>query len=296
MAIFTGSGTAIITPMNPDQTVNYDKLRELIDFQISSGADAIIICGTTGESSTLSEEEHTEAIRAAVSFVDHRVPVIAGTGSNSTETAIYLTSEAQKAGVDGALIVTPYYNKATQKGLIHHYTEIAKKTDLPIILYNVQSRTGLNIEPATAAELARTCDNIVGIKEASGNISQIATLMNLAQGDIDLYSGNDDQVVPILSLGGIGVISVLANIAPKFTHDMVVQYLAGNVKESCQMQLKSIPLIHALFCEVNPIPVKTAVSLLGWEAGPLRLPLTEMEPEHLELLKKAMKDFGLQLA
>lgn len=282
--------------MNPDQTVNYDKLRELIDFQISSGADAIIICGTTGESSTLSEEEHTEAIRAAVSFVDHRVPVIAGTGSNSTETAIYLTSEAQKAGVDGALIVTPYYNKATQKGLIHHYTEIAKKTDLPIILYNVQSRTGLNIEPATAAELARTCDNIVGIKEASGNISQIATLMNLAQGDIDLYSGNDDQVVPILSLGGIGVISVLANIAPKFTHDMVVQYLAGNVKESCQMQLKSIPLIHALFCEVNPIPVKTAVSLLGWEAGPLRLPLTEMEPEHLELLKKAMKDFGLQLA
>ncbi len=293
MAIFTGSGVAIVTPMHADGKVNYEKLEELINWQIEQGTDAIIICGTTGESSTLSEEEHTECVKAAVSFANKRVPVVAGTGSNSTDTAIYLTKEAEKDGADAALLVTPYYNKATQKGLIMHYTEIAKNTDLPIILYNVQSRTGVNITPDTAVTLAKTCDNIVAIKEASGNISQIADLMQKADGCIDLYSGNDDPVVPLLSLGGIGVISVLANVAPKDTHDMVMKYLEGDVAGSRALQLKALPLIHELFNEVNPIPVKAAMNLMGKNVGPLRLPLTEIEPAHAEKLAKALKDYGL---
>ena len=293
MAIFTGSGVAIVTPMHADGKVNYEKLEELINWQIEQGTDAIVICGTTGESSTLSEEEHTECVKAAVSMVNKRVPVVAGTGSNSTETAIYLTKEAEKDGADAALLVTPYYNKATQKGLIMHYTEIAKNTDLPIILYNVQSRTGVNIAPDTAVTLAKTCDNIVAIKEASGNISQIADLMQKADGCIDLYSGNDDQVVPLLSLGGIGVISVLANVAPKDTHDMVMKYLEGDVAGSRALQLKALPLIHELFNEVNPIPVKAAMNMMGKNVGPLRLPLTEIEPAHAEKLEKALKAYGL---
>ena len=293
MAIFTGAGVAIITPMNADGSVNYEKLEQFIDYQIESGTDSIIICGTTGESSTLSEPEHIETIKVAISRAAGRVPVIAGTGSNDTQTAIMLTREAQEAGADGALMVTPYYNKCTQKGLIAHYSTVAAKTDLPIILYNVQSRTGVNIAPETAVTLAKTCDNIVAIKEASGNISQIATLMQLAEGCIDLYSGNDDQIVPLLSLGGIGVISVLSNVAPKATHDIVAKYLAGDVKGSCELQLRALPLIHELFNEVNPIPVKAAVNMMGWDVGPVRLPLTEIEPEHKARLAKAMKEFGL---
>lgn len=296
MAIFKGAGVAIVTPMHADGSVNFEKLEETIDYQIENGTDSIIICGTTGESSTLSEEEHIECIRTAISRTAGRIPVIAGTGSNSTETAIYLTKEAEEAGADGALVVTPYYNKATQKGLVAHYTEIAKHTDLPIILYNVQSRTGVNIAPETAVTLAKTCDNIVGIKEASGNISQIATLMQLADGCIDLYSGNDDEVVPILSLGGIGVISVFSNICPRDSHDIVAKYLAGDVKGSLEMQLKALPLMHELFNEVNPIPVKAAMNLLGMNVGPLRMPLSEIEPEHKARLAAAMKAYGLKLA
>ncbi len=296
MAIFKGAGVAIATPMHADGSVNYERLESLIDFQIENGTDSIIICGTTGESSTLSEEEHVECIKVAITRAAGRVPVIAGTGSNSTETAIYLTKEAEEAGADGALIVTPYYNKATQKGLVAHYTEIAKHTDLPIILYNVQSRTGVNIAPQTTVTLARTCENIVGIKEASGNISQVATLMQLADGCIDLYSGNDDEVVPLLSLGGIGVISVFSNICPRDSHDIVARYLAGDTKGSLALQLKALPLMHELFNEVNPIPVKTAMNMLGMEVGPLRMPLTEIEPEHKARLAAAMRDYGLKLA
>lgn len=296
MAIFTGAGVAIVTPMHADGSVNFEKLEENINYQIANGTDSIVICGTTGESSTLSEEEHIECIRTAINRTAGRIPVIAGTGSNSTETAIYLTREAEEAGADGVLLVTPYYNKATQKGLVAHYTEIAKHTDLPIILYNVQSRTGVNIAPETAVTLAKNCDNIVGIKEASGNISQIATLMQLAEGCIDLYSGNDDEVVPILSLGGIGVISVFSNICPQDSHDIVAKYLAGDVKGSLELQLKALPLMHELFNEVNPIPVKAAMNMLGMEAGPLRMPLTEIEPEHKARLAAAMKAYGLKLA
>ena len=295
MALFTGAGVAIVTPMHQDGSVNYEKLQQLIDFQVEGGTDCIIICGTTGESATLSEQEHVDVIRAAVEFTNHRIPVVAGTGSNSTDTAIYLTKEAEKAGADGALVVTPYYNKATQKGLITHYTEIAKNTSLPIIMYNVGSRTGINIEAATAATLGKTVDNIVAIKEASGNISQIATLMQLAEGSLNLYSGNDDQIVPILSLGGIGVISVFSNICPKQSHDIVAQYLAGNTAESCRLQLEALPLIHALFCEVNPIPVKGAMNILGMEVGPLRLPLTEIEPQHADLLRNVIADYEAKI-
>ena len=293
MAIFKGAGVAIVTPMNSDGSVNFEKLEEIIDFQVEAGTDSIIICGTTGESSTLSEEEHVECIKVAVSRAGKRVPVIAGTGSNSTETAIYLTKEAKDLGADGALVVTPYYNKCTQKGLVSHYTEVAKHVDIPMILYNVPSRTGVNIAPQTAATLAKTCDNIVGIKEASGNISQVAQLMNLTEGNIDLYSGNDDQIVPILALGGIGVISVLSNICPKETHDIVDLYLKGNVKESCALQLKYLDVINSLFCEVNPIPVKTAMNLMGMEAGSLRLPLCDISHKNLETLRQAMGRMGL---
>ena len=288
MAIFKGAGVAIVTPMLPNGEINYDKLAELIEFQISNGTDAIIICGTTGESSTLTHEEHMAAIKW--------VPVIAGTGSNDTNTAIIMSKEAESYGADALLIVTPYYNKATQKGLIAHYTAISEAVSTPIIMYNVPSRTGCNIQPATAVTIVKNTKNVVGIKEASGDISQIAKLMALADGCIELYSGNDDQVVPIMSLGGNGVISVLSNVAPKETHDMVMKYLEGDVKGSCEIQLKAMDLVEALFCEVNPIPVKTALNLMGMEVGPLRLPMTEMEPANLERLKKAMVEFGIKLA
>ena len=293
MAIFTGAGVAIITPFHADGSVNYDKLEELIDFHCNNGTDSIIICGTTGESATLSEAEHVECIKKAVEFTKGRIPVIAGTGSNSTQTAIELSTEAVEAGADGLLVVTPYYNKATQDGLIQHYTAIAKEAKAPIIMYSVASRTGVNIAPETAATLVKNVDNIVGIKEASGNISQIAKIMNLTDGNIDLYSGNDDQIVPILSLGGIGVISVLSNVAPKQTHDICAKWFAGDIKGSAELQLKALPLIDALFCEVNPIPVKKALNLMGKEVGPLRAPLTEMEEATTARLEKAMKAYGL---
>ena len=295
MAIFKGAGVAIVTPMTADGEVNYEVLGEMLEAQIAGGTDANIICGTTGESATLSEEEHSAVIRYAIKKVNKRIPVIAGTGSNCTATAIKLSKEAEKDGADGLLLVTPYYNKATQKGLIAHYTAIAKAVSLPIILYNVPSRTGCNLQPETIAALVKNVKNIVGVKEASGNISQIAKVKLLCGDDIDLYSGNDDQVVPILSLGGIGVISVLSNVAPKETHNMVMDYLNGDVDKARQMQLKAIPLIDALFSEVNPIPVKKALNLMGWEAGPLRAPLTEMEASHAEVLKKTMKDFGIKV-
>lgn len=296
MAIFKGAAVAIITPMKDNYEVNYDKLEEIINDQIANGTDAIVITGTTGESSTLSEEEHSECIRAAVSIVKKRVPVIAGTGSNSTLTAIQLSQAAEKDGADGLLIVTPYYNKATQGGLVNHYTRIAASVDVPIILYNVPGRTGCNIQPATVAKLAKTADNIVGIKDATGDITNALRIMQLTDGDFDLYSGEDGMVIPLLSAGGIGVISVLSNVAPRFTHDMVMNYLNGDRKKALEMQLKVLPLCDALFCEVNPIPVKTAMNLMGWNVGPLREPLSEMEPEHVQQLAKAMKEFGLKLA
>ena len=293
MSIFTGAGVAIVTPMFENGEVNYEKLEELLEEQIAGGTDAIIICGTTGEASTLSHEEHLDVIRFAVEKVAKRIPVIAGTGSNSTETAIYLSQEAEKYGADALLLVTPYYNKATQKGLKRHFSEIAKSVKLPIILYNVPGRTGCNILPETAVWLAENVENIVAIKEASGNISQVAKLMSLAKGKIDLYSGNDDQIVPIMALGGKGVISVLSNVAPKQTHDIAASYLAGDVQKSCRLQLEAIDLIDALFCEVNPIPVKTALNLMGKEVGPLRGPLCEMEEKNEERLKKAMENYGI---
>lgn len=296
MSIFTGAGVAIVTPMKENGEVNFEKLGEILEEQIAGQTDAIIICGTTGESSTLTHEEHLDAIKYTIDKVNKRIPVIAGTGSNCTQTAIYLSQEAEKYGADGLLLVTPYYNKATQQGLIAHYTAIANSVKLPIILYNVASRTGCNIEPKTAAYLAEHVENIVAIKEASGNISQVAEIAALTQGKMDIYSGNDDQIVPILSLGGKGVISVLSNVAPKYTHDIVAKFMEGKVEESRDMQLKALPLIHALFCEVNPIPVKTALNLMGKEVGPLRMPMTEMEAAHQEVLKKAMTDFGIELA
>ena len=295
MAIFKGAGVAIITPFHEDGSVNYEKLGELIEFQIANKTDAIIICGTTGEASTLTHEEHLECIKYTIDKVAKRVPVVAGTGSNCTETAIYLSQEAEKYGADALLVVTPYYNKATQKGLIAHYTAVADSVKLPIIMYHVPSRTGCNIQPETAVALAKNVENIVAIKEATGNISQVAKLIQLADGCIDVYSGNDDQIVPILSLGGLGVISVLSNVAPEETHNIVELYMNGNVKESAQLQLRALPLIDQLFCEVNPIPVKAAVNLMGMEAGPLRMPMTEIEDAHKESLKKAMEEFGIKV-
>ena len=292
MSIFTGAGVAIITPMTETGAVNYPKLEEILEYQIANGTDAIIICGTTGESSTLSHEEHLEAIRFTAEKVAGRIPVIAGTGSNCTETAIYLSQEAEKYGVDGVLLVTPYYNKATQKGLIAHFTKIANSIKIPVILYNIQSRTGVNIAPETMAYLAKNVENIVGVKEASGNISQIAKIAELCGESFDIYSGNDDQIVPLLSLGGKGVISVLSNIAPRETHDIVAKFMDGDVKGSRELQLRALPLIEKLFCEVNPIPVKAAMNMLGWEVGPLRMPLSEMEEEHQKELKAAMDAFG----
>lgn len=296
MAIFTGAGVAIVTPMKENGDVNFEKLGEILEEQIKEGTDSIVICGTTGESSTLTHEEHLETIKYTIDKVNKRIPVIAGTGSNCTETAIYLSTEAEKYGADGVLLVTPYYNKATQKGLIEHYTKIANSIKIPVILYNVPSRTGINMQPKTVAYLAEHVENIIGVKEASGDIAQVAEMAALTRGKLDIYSGNDNQIVPLLSLGGKGVISVLSNVAPRFTHDMVEKYLNGDVKGSCDMQLDAMPLINALFSEVNPIPVKAAMNLMGMEVGPLRSPLTEMEEANKEKLKEEMVKFGLKLA
>ena len=293
MSVFKGAGVAIVTPMYDNEEVNYDKLGELLEEQIARGTDAIIICGTTGEASTLTHEEHLAVIKYAVEQVNHRVPVIAGTGSNATDTAIYLSTEAEKYGADALLLVTPYYNKATQKGLKLHFSKIAESVKLPIILYNVPSRTGCNLQPETIVWLAEHVENIVGVKEASGNISQVAKLMSLAKGNVELYSGNDDQIVPIMALGGNGVISVLSNVAPELAHDIATTYLEGDVKKSCKLQLQAIELIDALFCEVNPIPVKTALNLMGKEVGPLRAPLCTMEAANEEKLRKALVNSGI---
>ena len=293
MAIFKGSGVAIVTPMKENLDVDFDKLEELINFQIDNGTDAIIIAGTTGESSTLTMEEHRRVIQAAVEFTKHRVPVVAGTGSNCTRTAIHLTKEAEEDGADAALIVTPYYNKATQKGLIAHYGQIASETKLPIILYNVPGRTGCNLMPETVATLVKENENIVGLKEATGNMAQASKTMYLCDGKLEMYSGEDGLVVPLLSIGGLGVISVIANIAPRQTHDMVMSYLEGYLEKARQMQLKSLPLVDALFSEVNPIPVKKALNLMGMQVGSLRSPLCEMGEENAKKLEQAMKDFGL---
>uniref|UniRef100_UPI003FEF93F3 4-hydroxy-tetrahydrodipicolinate synthase n=1 Tax=Eubacterium sp. TaxID=142586 RepID=UPI003FEF93F3 len=293
MAIFTGAGVALITPMNEDGSVNYEKLRELLEFHVANKTDAIIICGTTGEASTLSDEEHLECIRFACEVINKRIPVIAGTGSNCTQSAIELSKEAEKSGVDGLLLVTPYYNKATQNGLKAHYKAIAKEVNVPIILYNVPSRTGTRLAPQTVVDLCHEVPNIVGVKDATGDISEVAELMSLAKGTVDVYSGNDDQIVPVLSLGGKGVISVLSNILPKETHDMVASYLEGDVAKSCEMQLKYFDLVKALFCEVNPSPVKKALNLMGMEVGSLRLPLTEMEDANAKRLEEEMRKAGV---
>ena len=296
MSIFTGAGVAIVTPFNEDESINYDKLDQLIDYHCNNGTDSIIICGTTGESATMSEKEHMECVKFAIERTKGRLPIIAGTGSNCTRTAIDMSKEAASYGADGLLVVTPYYNKATQEGLVGHYTAVAKEAKAPIIMYSVASRTGCNIEPATAARLIKEVDNIVGIKEASGNISQVAKIMHLTDGKADLYSGNDDQIVPILSLGGKGVISVLSNVAPQETYDICAKFFEGDVKGSLELQLKAIPLIEQLFCEVNPIPVKKAMKLMGMDCGSLRMPLTELTPQHEESLAKAMTEFGIKLA
>ena len=296
MPIFKGAGVAIVTPMKENLEVNYELLERNINYQIDNGTDAIIIAGTTGESATLSEEEHKKVVKAAIEFTKHRVPVIAGTGSNSTQTAIELSQEADKDGADAVLIVTPYYNKATQKGLIAHYTSVANSIKVPVIMYNVPSRTGCGLNPETIAHLVKNVDNIVGLKDATGDLSHAAKTMNLCDGKLELYSGNDDQVLPILSLGGLGVISVLSNVAPKETHDMVMKFMEGDTAGAAKIQIDVIPLINALFCEVNPIPVKTALNLMGMNVGPLRMPLCEMEESNKETLKKALQDFGIKLA
>ena len=293
MALFKGAGVALITPFNEDLTVNYDMLGTLIERQIEGKTDAIIVCGTTGEPATMTEEEKLSVIKYTVEKVAGRIPVVAGTGGNSTQVVVDFSKKVQVLGVDGLLVVTPFYNKATQNGLYVHYTEVSKAVSLPIIMYNVPSRTGCNILPETAVRLARDCENIVGIKEASGDISQVMKLAKLSKGILDIYSGNDDQIIPILSLGGVGVISVLSNVAPKETHDIVMEYLEGDRERALDIQLRYIDLINALFCEVNPIPVKGAMNIMGFNVGKLRLPLTELEESHKEYVKASLGEVGL---
>ena len=293
MAIFTGAGVAIVTPFRKDGLVDYDSLDRLIDFHCENGTDSIVICGTSGEAATLTEEEHMKCVKFTVERTKGRIPVIAGTGSNCTATAMALSEEAAGYGADGVLVVTPYYNKATQKGMIAHFTKVAKAAKVPVVLYNIPGRTGCKMEAETVAQLVNHVDNIVAIKEASGDFSNIARMMELTDGKLELYSGNDDQIVPLMSLGGKGVISVLSNVAPKAAHDICQLYLDGKVKESCALQLKALPLIRALFSEVNPIPVKKAVELMGLCGGTVREPLTELEPEHTEILRQEMRNFGL---
>ncbi|MCC8168724.1 MAG: 4-hydroxy-tetrahydrodipicolinate synthase [Clostridiales bacterium] len=293
MAIFKGAGVAIVTPMKADGSVNYDKLEELIDIQVKEGTDAIIIAGTTGESSTLTMEEHKEVIEAAIKFTAHRIPVIAGTGSNCTRTAIQLSQEAEEAGADGLLIVTPYYNKATQRGLIKHYSEIAHSVKLPIILYNVPGRTGCNILPETVATLFKQEENIVALKEATGNMAQASKTMYLTDGKIDMYSGEDGLVVPLMSIGAIGVISVWSNVAPADVHQMCASFLSGDLETARKLQMKGIPLVDALFSEVSPIPVKTAMNMMGLDVGPCRSPLCEMGEDAAVKMAQVMKEYGL---
>lgn len=293
MSIFTGAGVALVTPFKEDLAVDYDQLEKFIDFQIDNGTDSIIICGTSGEASTMSHDEQIEVVSACVSHVNGRIPVIAGAGANCTDEALNLAKRSEKAGADGLLVVTPYYNKATQKGLEEYYTTVGNSVDIPIIMYNVPGRTGTNIQPATAVKIAKSVDNIVAIKEASGDIGQVATLAALADGCLDIYSGNDDQVVPLLALGGKGVISVLSNVAPRETHDMVMKFLDGDVKGSLDIQLKYMDVIHNLFSEVNPIPAKRAVSEMGYCRNIVRRPLTEMEEDHAQVLINAMKEAGI---
>jgi len=292
MAIFEGAGVALITPMNEDFSVNYDKLEEILEEQIAGGTDCIISCGTTGEASTLTIEEHLEVIKRTVEIVNKRIPVIAGTGSNSTETAVEFSKEAQEYGADGVLVVSPYYNKATQKGLIQHFSAIANAIDIPVVLYNIPGRTGVNIEPETIAYLVNNVPNIVGVKEASGNFSNAIKTLRLCP-EIDMYSGNDDQVVPLMSIGAKGVISVLSNVAPRQTHDMCQAALDGDFVKARKMQIEALDVVENLFTEVNPIPVKAAMNLQGKNVGPLRLPLTQMEKAHEDALAKAMKEYGI---
>lgn len=293
MSIFTGVGVALVTPFKEDLSVDYDQLEKFIDFQIDNGTDSIVICGTSGEASTMSHDEQIEVVSACVSHVNGRVPVIAGAGANCTDEALNLAKRSEKAGADGLLVVTPYYNKATQKGLEEYYTTVGNSVDIPIIMYNVPGRTGTNIQPATAVKIAKSVDNIVAIKEASGDIGQVATLAALADGCLDIYSGNDDQVVPLLALGGKGVISVLSNVAPRETHDMVMKFLEGDVKGSLDIQLKYMDVIHNLFSEVNPIPAKRAVAEMGYCKNIVRRPLTEMEEDHAQVLIQSMKEAGI---
>lgn len=289
MALFQGAGVALVTPFRENKSVNYEELTKLIEFQIKSQTDALIVLGTTGEPSTMTEEERISVVSSAVKTVNGRIPVIVGSGGNNTKEVIAFSKKCEQLGADGLLIVTPYYNKCTQNGLYTHYKMIADAVSLPIIMYNVPSRTGVNLLPQTAARLGKDAENIVAVKEASGNITQTADLIRLADGSLDVYSGNDDQIIPILSLGGIGVISVLSNIAPKDTHDMVMEYLNGNTKQAAAIQLKYMELIHALFSEVNPIPVKKALVYKGFDTKTLRLPLTEMEELNAQKLKACME-------
>lgn len=293
MAVFTGAGVAIVTPFHEDGSVNYEKFTELIEEQIAGGTDAIVVCGTTGEAATLTHEEHLDVVAHCVKTVNGRIPVVAGTGSNCTETAVYLSKEAERLGADALLVVTPYYNKATQNGMIAHFKKVADSVKLPIILYNIPGRTGCNLLPQTLVKLCTEVENIVGVKEASGNISQVAKIMALAEGKVDLYSGDDEQIVPLLSLGGKGVISVLSNVAPKQTHEICQKFFDGDIEGSRKEQLRAVELIDALFCEVNPIPVKTALNLMGKEVGPLHMPLSPMEPQNVEKLKTAMTNYGI---
>lgn len=290
--IFKGCGTAIVTPFTKDNKVDFESFEKMLKFQLEEGADSIIVCGTTGEASTMSVEERKQTIEFAVKTINKKIPIIAGTGSNCTQSAIEMTQYCESIGVDGALIVTPYYNKTTQTGLIAHYSTIANSTKLPIILYNVPGRTGVNIAPKTCQELSQI-ENIVAIKEASGNLSQIAEIANLCGNNLNIYSGNDDQIIPILSVGGIGVISVLSNLMPKYTHNMIEEFFAGNIKQAAKMQVDAIPLIKALFCEVNPIPVKAACNLMNLGGGIPRLPLIEMSESNKELLKTEMQKMHL---
>lgn len=295
MSIFTGAGVALVTPMHEDGSINYDEMERIVNYQIENGTDAIIVCGTTGEASTMTHEEHIETIKACVGMVKKRVPVIAGTGSNCTETAVYLSKEAQKAGADAVLVVSPYYNKATQNGLKKHFMAIAGSIGIPVILYNIQGRTGVNILPQTLAALSKEVDNIVAVKEASGDISQVAEILARSEGRLDVYSGNDDQIVPVVALGGKGVISVLSHLLPQETHDMVEKTMSGDINEGAGLQLKYFSLVKALFSEVNPIPVKAALDMMGFKAGPLRMPLTEMEEAHKEILRHEMIKAGIKV-
>lgn len=293
MSIFEGAGVALVTPFKESGEINYSKLEELVEEQIAGGTDSIIVCGTTGEAATLTHDEHIREIKFVCDIVNNRIPVIAGTGSNCTATSVYLSKCAEEAGADGLLLVSPYYNKSTQKGIRIHFTDVAEAVKIPILLYNIPGRTGVNINPETIVDLCKNVENIVGVKEASGNFSAIAKIASLSNGWVDIYSGNDDQIVPLLSLGGKGVISVLSNVAPRQVHDMCELYFKGEVEKSSRMQLDAIPLIEALFCEVNPIPVKEAMNMMGKGVGPFRKPLVEMEPQNKERLRREMVNYGL---